>query len=142
MLVVLFHATNVVSRGFIGVDVFFVISGFVITGLIIRSINETGTFSLKSFWVRRFFRIVPALATMLAAVLGLSLLFESWHLEQRRTQVSAISALFSFSNWRFATDKIGYFNLDNASNPLLHTWSLGVEEQFYLFFPLLALCAI
>ena len=142
MLVVLFHATNVVSRGFIGVDVFFVISGFVITGLIIRSINETGTFSLKSFWVRRFFRIVPALATMLAAVLGLSLLFESWHLEQRRTQVSAISALFSFSNWKYATDKIGYFNLDNASNPLLHTWSLGVEEQFYLFFPLLVLGAI
>ncbi len=141
LLVVAYHATNLFTRGFIGVDIFFVISGFVITGLIKRSILENDQVNLLAFWKRRFLRLIPALTTMLIAVVIGSLFLESWHLEQRRTQESALAALFSFSNWKFSTEKIGYFTLDSATNPLLHTWSLSVEEQFYLIFPIMALMA-
>ena len=141
LLVVTYHATDLFTRGFIGVDIFFVISGFVITGLIKRTILENDQVDLVEFWKRRFFRLIPALAIMLMAVVIGSLFLESWHLEQRRTQESAIAALFSFSNWKFSTDSIGYFSLDSATNPLLHTWSLSVEEQFYLVFPIMALMA-
>lgn len=141
ILVVAYHANDLFARGFIGVDIFFVISGFVITGLIKRSVYTNGKLNVLEFWRRRFLRIVPGLAVMLAGVTAVSLLLESWHLEQRRTQVSALAALFSFSNWKFSTDDIGYFSLDSSTNPLLHTWSLGVEEQFYIVFPVFAVIA-
>ena len=135
-LVVLYHARFLFTGGFLGVDVFFVISGFVISEMIAREITESGKFSPSKFLVRRLKRLFPALAAMLFIVILFSLFFESWILEQNRTQVSAIAAIFSISNWKFATDVAGYFDIGNESNPLLHTWSLGVEEQFYLLVPL------
>jgi len=135
-LVVLYHSRVAFTGGFLGVDVFFVISGFVISEMIAKEISESGTFSPSKFLTRRLKRLFPALGAMLCTVIVFSIFFESWMLEQSRTQSSALAAIFSISNWQFATDIVGYFDIGNESNPLLHTWSLGVEEQFYLLVPL------
>jgi len=135
-LVVLYHSRVAFTGGFLGVDVFFVISGFVISEMIAKEISEFGTFSPSKFLARRLKRLFPALGAMLCTVIVFSIFFESWMLEQSRTQASALASIFSISNWKFATDIVGYFDIGNEANPLLHTWSLGVEEQFYLLVPL------
>lgn len=120
--------------GFFGVDIFFVISGFVITGLIVRSL-ENNSFSIKEFYIRRITRLFPAFLTMLVFVwlLGWCIFFPV----QLKTLASASSAaLFSYSNYHFLAD-VDYFASDESHGPLLHTWSLGIEEQFYFLFPLL-----
>jgi peptidoglycan/LPS O-acetylase OafA/YrhL len=132
--VVLFHAGfELFGGGFVGVDVFFVISGFLITGLI-RNECARGTFSFRVFYLRRARRLLPALL----ATLMLSLAAGYWMLppsDMRALGQSAFAALLSLSNMLFWLQS-GYF--DNASHlkPLLHTWSLSVEEQFYLVWPL------
>ncbi len=133
--VLLYHA-NVpgFSGGFIGVDVFFVISGFLITGIIAREI-DAGDFSILTFYERRARRILPALLAMIAFVLiAASLLF----LPGDFTGVapSALAAIGFLANvWLFT--ETGYFQGDAETTPLLHTWSLGVEEQFYIMVPIL-----
>lgn len=122
--------------GFVGVDVFFVISGFLIGTLVNREVNE-GRFSLIGFYERRFRRIFPALFTMLAVTTLLALVFAlPTQLESYGRSLAATA--LSISNIFFYTDA-GYFQTQQASYPLLHTWSLGVEEQFYLLFPPLVL---
>jgi peptidoglycan/LPS O-acetylase OafA/YrhL len=135
-IVVLYHSQVAFTGGFLGVDVFFVISGFVISEMIAREITESENFRALKFLARRLKRLFPALGAMLSTVIVFSVFFESWIQEQSRTQSSAIAAIFSISNWKFATDLVGYFDIGHESNPLLHTWSLGVEEQFYLLVPL------
>jgi peptidoglycan/LPS O-acetylase OafA/YrhL len=132
--VVLFHA-NVYgfAGGFLGVDVFFVISGFLITSIIIADL-EKGRFSIAKFYERRARRILPALTVMMAVC---TLFAWKWMLPSEITEFGkalAATALF-VSNvlfWR----ETNYFSADAALNPLLHTWSLAVEEQFYILFPL------
>lgn len=134
-VVVLFHAQlEAFKGGFVGVDVFFVISGYLITSIIVREMEE-GRFSLWHFYERRVRRIFPALFAMLG---GASLLAFLLLLPTELTifgKTLAATALFSanFYFWR----NTGYFAEEAESNALLHTWSLAVEEQFYLFFPLL-----
>ncbi|MGV8916676.1 MAG: acyltransferase family protein [Pseudomonas sp.] len=133
--VVLFHyGVTGFGGGFVGVDVFFVISGFLITSIICREI-DAGSFSFYDFWARRARRIIPALTVVMAATLlvGWFLLPPSDYSQLGR--VVRYQAMF-LSNVLFMRQD-GYF--DNASElkPLLHTWSLSVEEQYYLFFPLL-----
>ena len=133
--VVLFHAHVAgFGGGFVGVDVFFVISGFLITGILAREL-EQGRFSLLRFYERRARRILPALLAMLGAVLGLA----SWlYLPGDFAAVpkSALAVLLFASNlWFFA--KTGYFAGGAETMPLLQCWSLAVEEQFYILFPLL-----
>jgi len=135
MLVVNFHAfPGAMPGGFIGVDIFFVISGFLITGIIVRELDQQ-RFSLLAFYNRRIRRIFPALITVLGATLVLGWL---WMLPAAYAQLSAdvfASAAF-FANIALLLQS-GYFDIESAKKPLLHLWSLGIEEQFYLFWPLL-----
>lgn len=134
LLVVLFHAGLPVYGGYIGVDVFFVISGFVITRGIVRKLHQ-GQFSFKDFYIKRMRRLFPALVTMLAVVLLLMPLLgppEGFPVSER----TALGAtFFNANNYLILTD--GYFAAAAESNLFLHTWSLSLEEQFYFFFPLM-----
>ena len=132
LAVVLFHVGFPITGGYIGVDVFFVISGFLITRNIRRD-QQAGTFTFGRFYIRRIRRLFPALAVTLLVTLAVgSELFAPG--DMARLAESAIFAVVSLSNvlfWR----EIGYFDVSAASKPLLHTWSLAVEEQFYLLWP-------
>lgn len=132
--VVLYHAHLLrVPGGFVGVDVFFVISGYLITGLI-RSALEKGRFSIVDFYERRARRILPALFVVLAATSIAAYLMLLPH-NLRDYGRSLISTLFFFSNILFSR-QAGYFDAPSEMKPLLHTWSLAVEEQFYIVYPL------
>lgn len=118
--------------GFVGVDVFFVISGFLITG-IIRADCETNTFSFLAFYTRRVRRIFPALfVTVAVSFLIGAVLMSPWAFQ--RLSLTSITALLSFSNITFWLQS-DYFDASKWTKPLLHTWSLGVEEQFYFLWP-------
>lgn len=133
--VVLFHAGfTTFSGGFVGVDVFFVISGFLITSIILREL-ESGTFSLWSFYERRIRRIVPALGVVIVATL---IAFSTKMIPSDFETVgySAISATVFIANMYFMRQE-GYFDAPIDTKPLLHTWSLAVEEQFYIILPLI-----
>ncbi|MFZ2997990.1 acyltransferase family protein [Sphingobium sp.] len=133
--VLLFHAhVPGFSGGYVGVDIFFVISGFLITGIIAKEVDE-GSFSLTRFYERRFRRIMPALGLMILAVLAASVWF---YLPGDLEGVprSALAATLFASNLWFFTDT-GYFAGGADVKPLLHTWSLAVEEQYYIGFPIL-----
>ena len=132
LLVVAAHARLTgFAGGFVGVDVFFVLSGYLITALIVEELRTTGQVRFARFYVRRLRRLMPGLLLMLA---GTGLL--AWLLlptmDQSRQAESAINAAGWISNIYFAMLRVGYFDPDAASNLFLHTWSLGVEEQFYL----------
>lgn len=131
--VLIFHAfPGVLPGGFLGVDVFFVISGFLIASLIFAE-REAGTFSLAGFYRRRIRRIFPALAVVLAACLAVGYrgLFDAEFLQLAR---HALTGAFGLANLSLYRDT-GYFSLPAETNPMLHLWSLGVEEQFYLLLP-------
>ncbi len=139
MLVLNFHAfPEAAPGGFVGVDVFFVISGFLITGIIARELDQK-RFSLLGFYVRRIRRIFPALIVVLAATLVLGWL---WLLPSAYAQLGS-DAFFSaafLANIALLLQS-GYFDIESARKPLLHLWSLGIEEQFYLAWPLLLMLA-
>lgn len=123
-----------VPGGYVGVDIFFVISGFLITR-IVRDEIAAGHFSIMEFYKRRALRILPALTVVLLAVYCLAVLvFLPTNLKE--TGQSAIAAALFFSNFKFWMES-GYFSAPAEANPLLHTWSLSVEEQFYICLPLL-----
>jgi len=132
--VVLYHAGLGIPGGYVGVDIFFVISGFLITGLIIKD-QEKGTFSMLGFWERRARRIFPALAVMVIACLiaGYFLLLPFGYLVLAQSAIAQAVFSSNIQFWRTT----GYFNPSAEENPLLHTWSLSVEEQFYLIVPLI-----
>ncbi|WP_425145597.1 acyltransferase family protein [Deinococcus sp.] len=135
--VVIYHFfPSVLPGGFLGVDIFFVISGFLITALIVRQ-QELKVFSLKDFYARRIKRIFPALLVVLSVCL-LAGLFLLWPDEYKSLGKHVFAGALFFSNivsWR----EVGYFDPAGIQKPLLHLWSLSVEEQFYLIWPLLLL---
>jgi len=137
-LVVLFHAgllsqaSHQLTGGFIGVDLFFVVSGFLITGLLIRERERTGKISFSKFYARRVRRILPAAAVVLLITIPLSYLLVTL-VDRSAVMEDGASAALSIANIRFAMT-IDYFNPVSFS-PFLHFWSLGVEEQFYFVWP-------
>lgn len=133
--VVIFHALPAyLPGGFVGVDIFFVISGYLITGIIFRELKEE-RFSIVGFYARRMKRLFPALYAMLIGTLliGLTLLPPPELVELAHTAIGTIGFFANFLLYNLS----GYFAGDSEFKPLLHTWSLAVEEQFYLVFPLL-----
>ena len=136
--VLLFHlGYSAFPGGFVGVDVFFVISGFLITALIRQEIIETGRWNVKNFYMRRIRRLFPALfVTLFVTIVFAVLVFSPTHLS--RIGGALVSALFSVSNIYFWAEA-DYFDITAKLKPFLHTWSLSVEEQFYLFWPWLLL---
>jgi peptidoglycan/LPS O-acetylase OafA/YrhL len=140
IMVVLFHSGLPIHGGFIGVDVFFVISGFVITSMLLRELNANKEINLKKFYWRRFKRLFPAFAIMLCTTLVLSSIFLSPFGNQRNVFETALGALLISANVAIAKTTGDYFDSESKINPLLHTWSLAVEEQFYFVFPLIFIC--
>jgi peptidoglycan/LPS O-acetylase OafA/YrhL len=139
VLVLFFHGGfSWVGGGFFGVDVFFVLSGFLITGLLVSEYRQNGGIGLGRFWGHRVRRLVPALLVMLVGVaLYGFFLAPSDTLGQLRGD--ALATLFYVNNWHQISGSQGYFAALNTPRPLLHTWSLSIEEQFYLVWPLLVL---
>ncbi|MET0419241.1 MAG: acyltransferase family protein, partial [Actinoplanes sp.] len=139
VLVVLSHAgIGMFAGGYVGVDVFFVISGFLITSLLLREVTKTGKISLPRFYARRAIRLLPVSAVVLVATLAASWLW----LPSTRFKSISLDALYSTFygiNWRLAYEGTDYLNAEAAPSPLQHLWSLAVEEQFYLIWPLLLL---
>jgi len=127
-----------VAGGYVGVDVFFVISGFLITRLLLGELDRTGGISRRRFYARRARRLLPLAAVLLAAVGVLSLLLLS---PVRAVEVSGdiVSSALYTANWHFAAQSVDYFAQDVEPSPVLHLWSLAIEEQFYLVWPTLLL---
>ena len=137
LMVVAFHAGLPVRGGFVGVDVFFVISGFVITLMLSRERLRSGRIRLGKFFLRRFKRLTPALALMIAVTLIISAAILSPFGPQQTVVKTAVGAMLISANFVVDRTTDCYFCSDAALNPLAHTWSLSVEDQFYLIFPCL-----
>lgn len=137
MSVVLYHLwPNRLSGGFVGVDIFFVISGFLITGHLVREVELTGRIRLAAFWAARARRLLPAsLLTLLVTAVAVIVWVPRTLWEQFLSEVMA-SALY-FQNWLLASNSVDYLAADNIASASQHFWSLSVEEQFYVFLPLL-----
>lgn len=135
--VVLYHAgIGHVSGGFVGVDLFFVLSGFLISGMLVREIETTGRVHLANFWARRMRRLLPAASLVLLLTVAASTLILPPTL--RTDTANAVTAATMYAaNWFFASNSLDYLAAEDAPSPVLHFWSLGVEEQFYLVWPLL-----
>ncbi len=132
--VVAFH-TGHLRGGWLGVDMFFVLSGFLITGLLLKERTTEGTISLRAFWRRRALRLLPALAFVLAAVA----VYARWYAlprELHQLRVDVVSTLTYSANWVSVAGHRGYWAQYALPSPLEHTWSLAIEEQFYLLWPL------
>ncbi len=132
LLVVIFHAGLPLYGGYIGVDVFFVISGFVITRGILRNLGR-GTFSFLDFYIKRMRRLLPALSVMLVTTLLLMPLLGAATAFRSSIRTGVAAALFNANH--YLTRANDYFSASADLNPFLHTWSLSLEEQFYFLFP-------
>jgi peptidoglycan/LPS O-acetylase OafA/YrhL len=141
LLVVAAHAkVELLAGGYVGVDVFYVLSGYLITGLLVQEATTRGRIGFAVFYGRRLRRLLPALLLMLVVTCGLAWLLmpPSELMEQA---AAASSAALWLSNFHFATWNVGYFAPAATTSLFVHTWSLGVEEQFYLVWPLLVMLA-
>jgi len=130
LLVFSVHAVSYPSGGFLGVDIFFVLSGFLITTILLEEREQFGRISLSKFYLRRFLRLFPALVALLIGYMVIAALTGGW---DSTSVTSVVSSLFYVSNWLLA------FDVPFHGHPLGHLWSLAVEEQFYLLWPALLL---
>lgn len=141
-LVVIFHLTpKTVPGGYIGVDVFFVISGYLITAHLLREVTRTGRVRLAEFWARRVRRLLPAAFLVLAVSTAAVYFILPDTLREQNFLEIAFATVYAL-NWRLAADSVDYLAADNAPSIAQHYWSLSVEEQFYIVWPLLIIAAI
>ncbi|HSZ36849.1 MAG TPA: acyltransferase, partial [Acidimicrobiales bacterium] len=139
LAVMAFHAgVGAVSGGLLGVDMFFVLSGFLVTSLLLAEYARTNTIKLLAFWARRARRLLPALLVLLIGI-GAYARWVGGGIPPSQLRGDAFFTLIYSANWHFIASGQDYFVRFGALSPLLHTWSLAVEEQFYLVWPLIAL---
>ena len=135
LAVILYHGGATWLRGgFLGVEIFFVISGYLITSLLLGERERSGRINLKAFWLRRARRLLPAVFALLLVTLAYAVLFLPDQVASLRKDV--VAAAFYVSNWYLIVDQKSYFEAVGRPSLLLHLWSLAVEEQFYLFWPI------
>ncbi|HEX6666490.1 MAG TPA: acyltransferase family protein [Solirubrobacterales bacterium] len=135
LAVFLYHArVNWVPGGFLGVDLFFTISGYLITSLLLREFRRDGHIELGRFWLRRARRLLPAVGVLVAVTMVLAAIFEPDRIDALRGD--AVASLAYFANWHFVFSDQSYFDQFQRPSLFTHLWSLSVEEQFYLFWPL------
>ncbi len=140
LAVIFYHMDFAWAKGgLLGVTVFFVLSGYLITGLLISEYDSTGGIDLPQFWLRRIRRLVPAIITVIVCVAVLCTLFNHVLLTKMRPDI--VPSLFFFNNWWQIFHNVSYFEALGAPSPLTHFWSLAIEEQFYVVWPLLLLGA-
>lgn len=138
--VMLFHG-GALTGGYLGVDAFFVLSGFLITSLILHEVANEGRLNRARFWARRARRLLPALFLMLFAVCAYAALFAQ-RSELDRIRGDAIATVFYVANWHAIFSGHGYWDLFQAPSPLEHMWSLAIEEQFYVIWPLVIIAIV
>ena len=138
LAVIIYHVdVNYLPGGFLGVDLFFVLSGYLISSLIIKEFRKTGTVNLYNFYIRRARRLIPAVYFMITVGLVVMVLFNEVLL--RKSHLDAIFGYIYSSNWWYIFHKLDYFDSFGAQSPFKHLWSLAIEEQFYMIFPLIFL---
>ena len=138
LAVIIYHIdVNYLPGGFLGVDLFFVLSGYLISSLIIKEYKKTGTLNLYNFYMRRARRLLPAVYFMITVCLLFMVLFNGVLL--RKSHLDAVFGYIYSSNWWYIFHKLDYFDSFGAQSPFKHLWSLAIEEQFYMFFPLIFL---
>jgi len=141
VLVLIYHAGVPLSGGgYVGLDVFFVISGFLITGLLLKEFDGTGRIALGRFYLRRIRRLLPSVVAVLAAIVVMGWILMT-PLARDRLAGDVLAANFYYSNWRFAGQEGDYLTRGLDASPVQHFWSLSVEEQFYAVWPLVVLAA-
>lgn len=132
--VVLYHLNLTWAQGgLLGVTIFFVLSGYLITRLLINEVSKTGRIDLKSFWIRRIRRLFPAVVTVVVVTCALCTIFNHVMLTKMRPDI--LPSLLFFNNWWQIAQNVSYFNALGDPSPLTHFWSLAIEEQFYLIWP-------
>lgn len=132
--VVLYHLNLTWAQGgLLGVTIFFVLSGYLITRLLLNEVAKTGRIDLKSFWIRRIRRLVPAVVTVVFVTCALCTIFNHVMLTKMRPDI--LPSLLFFDNWWQIAQNVSYFNALGDPSPLTHFWSLAIEEQFYLIWP-------
>src|SRR3954469_11055705 len=137
LLVVLFHAgVPGLGGGFVGVDLFFVLSGYFITGLLLRELSQFGEVNLTEFYGKRALRLTPPLVVVLLVTLA-AVMWLYAPIDRPAIAANARAVALYAGNYEFARGAVDYFS--SGANPLLHTWALAVEEQFYVVWPLLFL---
>ena len=138
--VLLFHADLLVG-GYLGVDLFFALSGFLITSLLVAERRDTGRIDLRRFWARRARRLLPALAGLLAGIVGYALVIAGPE-QLGQIRADALATIAYAANWHAIFGHTGYWDLFVAPSPLEHMWSLAIEEQFYLVWPFVAFAVL
>lgn len=138
IMVLVYHLKLALFKsGFLGVTVFFVLSGYLITGILISEVEEEGTIDLKNFWLRRIRRLVPAVMSMAVVIIFVSAVVN--RIIFTKGCKDFLASVLGFNNWWQIFNKISYFEAAGVPSPFTHCWSLAIETQFYLIYPLILL---
>ena len=138
IMVLAYHLKlSLFKSGFLGVTVFFVLSGYLITGILVSEVEQSGTIDLKNFWIRRIRRLVPAVMSMAVVIIFVSAIVN--RVIFTKGCKDFVASVLGFNNWWQIINKVSYFEAAGAPSPFTHCWSLAIETQFYLIYPLILL---